>query len=463
MTLRAVAGLVVLHAAFAVAGAGVLWALRGRARRSDAVRLVGLGYLLGVATLGLLWTVLLTLGVPFGGATIVLSVTLVVAVAVLVGRRRQPGVERSGPRSSRRATIVTLAGIVAVGGYLVALFRVARVEGVFSFDGWAFWVTRGKAVYYFDGLDEQVFSTVPHPSYPPVIPILDAAAFHAMGSVDVVTLHVQYWLLAVGFVVAVAGLLAGRVPPWILWSSLALALVVPRLRTNVLAAQADLPLDYLVVTAAVLVALWLVDRHAWQLTTAAILLACGALVKREGLVLAACVLLAALAATGRTRRSAWPRLAIVGVAIVAATVPWRLWHATHGIEGETGTGGVDTLLTGRTIDSLRLALDVLADAERWSLVPTIGLVAAILAAVWGRRSHAVYATVLVLLLTLAGASTSIVFPEIGVTADEAVNPIVRLTVATVLVISCLTPLLLAGVWIGRPPVDDASAEEPAVP
>ena len=93
----------------------------------------------------------------------------------------------------------------------------------------------------------------------------------------------------------------------------------------------------------------------------------------------------------------------------------------------------------------------------------LGLIALGLAAVWGTRVHALYAGCLVLCLILAGASTSIVFPEIGVTADEAVNPIVRLTVATVLAISCLTPLLLAGTWAGRPQVAEASADEPAVP
>ncbi len=447
MTVRAVTGLVALHVLFALVGSSMLWALRGWTRWSSALRHLGLAHLLGVATLGLAWTGLLILGLPFGGATIVLTALAVVVAAVALGRRRGcrlgPG---RAPRLRGSAALATVAGLAAVGTYLALLFRVARLEGVFSFDGWAFWVTRGKAVYFFDGLDEQVFATVPHPSYPPVVPILDAAAFHAMGSADVVTLHVQYWLLAVGFVAAVVGLLAGRVPPWILWPSLALALVVPRMRGSVLAAQADLPLDYLVVTAALLVAVWLVDRRPWQLQSAAVLLACGALVKREGLVLAGCVLVAALAATLPTRRTAWPRLALVGVAVVAATVPWRLWHAAHGIDGEVGAGGLDTVFSERTVDSLRLALDVLAASGRWSLVPTVGLVAVVLAALWGRRAHALYVVSLVTLLTVAGASTSVVFPEIGVTADEAVNPIVRLTAGTVLAISCFTPLLLAGVW-----------------
>ena len=198
MTARALCGLLVLHGMYLAVGGSVLLSLRGWSRWRSAVRLAGLAYLLGVATLGIAWTLLLVVGVPFGPVTIVVS-SLVVVGAGLFVRRRRGGVERPPEASSRGSRglpgLVTVIGIVAAGGYLVALFRVARLNGLFSFDGWAFWVTRGKAVYFFDGFDEQVFSAVPHPSYPPVIPILDAAAFHAMGSADVVTLHVQYWFL----------------------------------------------------------------------------------------------------------------------------------------------------------------------------------------------------------------------------------------------------------------------------
>ena len=451
MTVRALIGLAVLHVTYLAAGAAVLSALRGSRRWTSPMALAGLAYLLGVAALGVLWTLLLVAGVPFGVVTIVATNAAVFVLGVVVGRRRGFRTRTFGqPVRVASAALVSAAGVAAAGVYLEALFRVARLQGLFSFDGWAFWVTRGKAVYFFDGLDEQVFSTVPNPSYPPVIPILDAAAFHAMGSADVVTLHVQYWLLAVGFVACVSGLLASRVPAWILWPSLVLAVVLPRMRSFVLAAQADLPLDYLVVAGAILVAVWIVERRAWQLQAAALLLACGALVKREGIVLAGCVLVAALVASAPAWRSAWPRLGLASLAVVVAALPWRIWYLAHGIDGEVGTGGLDDLLTDRTLDSLRLAVDVLADTDRWSVVPTVGLAAAGLAALWGRRMHAAFAVTLVLLMTLAGASTSVVFPEIGVTDDEAVNPIVRLTAGTVLAVSCLTPLLLAGVWTGRP-------------
>lgn len=436
-------GLAVLHVGYLGVGAAVLFALRGW-----SLRLLGVAYLLGLATLGVVWTFVLVAGVPYGPGTILVTAVLVAGACVGIGVRRGFRVELSRARLSHGAAL-TAVGIALLVVYLASLFRVARLLGVFSFDGWAFWVTRGKAVYFFDALDPQVFASVPHPSYPPLIPILDAAAFHAMGGPDAITLHVQYWCFAVGFVAAVAGLLARRVPPWILWPSLLLALVLPRMRSSVLAVQADLPLDYLLVAAAILLALWLADRQPWRLHAVAILLCGAALVKREGLVLSACLLVAALAATAPSWRSTWSRLALVGLAVAAVGIPWRLWYEAHGIDGELGAGGLGDLVSGHTIDSLRLAADVLWDTGLWSAVPTVGVAAVFLAAFWGSRSLAVFAGVLVLLLTLAGASTSVVFPEVGVTADEAVSPIVRLTAGTALALGCLTPLLLAGVWAGR--------------
>ena len=86
-------------------------------------------------------------------------------------------------------------------------------------------------------------------------PILDAAAFLAMGGAHVVTLHVQFWFLVVGAVGAVAGLLHRHAPAWIVWPSLLLVLVVPRFQEQLLVPQADVLVDVLVVVAALLLAL----------------------------------------------------------------------------------------------------------------------------------------------------------------------------------------------------------------
>ena len=98
MTLRAILGLVALNAGFAVLGLSLLWTLRALPRWSDVLRLAGVGYLVGVAAFGTLWTQLLVVGVPFGGWAI---------VATLVGRhrggmRRRPAARPGAARGLRR-------------------------------------------------------------------------------------------------------------------------------------------------------------------------------------------------------------------------------------------------------------------------------------------------------------------------------------------------------------------------
>ena len=73
MTVRALLGLAALNGAYAVLGVTLLWALRGLPRWADVLRLAGLGYLLGLATFGIVWTQLLVVGVPFGGWGVVHS------------------------------------------------------------------------------------------------------------------------------------------------------------------------------------------------------------------------------------------------------------------------------------------------------------------------------------------------------------------------------------------------------
>ncbi len=121
---------------------------------------------------------------------------------------------KRGPASSAvaSAVLVTAVGVALAGLYLEALFRAARLSSLQAYDAWAFWVPKGKAIFYFGGLDEHVFTTTPNSSYPPLQPILDAAAFHAIGSVDASTLHVQFWFFVAGAIAAAAGLLHRRHP-----------------------------------------------------------------------------------------------------------------------------------------------------------------------------------------------------------------------------------------------------------
>jgi hypothetical protein len=109
--------------------------------------------------------------------------------------------------------------------------------------------------------------------YPPLQPIVDATAFHAIGGPDAATLHVQFWFLIVGAVAAIVGLLHRHVPVWLLWPPVLLVLVVPRFSVLMLAPLADVLVDLLVVVAALLVALWIRDTAGWRLAAAGVLLA----------------------------------------------------------------------------------------------------------------------------------------------------------------------------------------------
>src|SRR5207302_1712477 len=105
------------------------------------------------------------------------------------------------------------------------------------------------------------FRAVPGRPYPPLVPALESAAFHFMGSADTVTIHLEFWFVLLAFVTAVAGLLARRVSPFLLWPPLLLILVTPRVVAAALQPQGDFLLDEFVAVAALLLALWIAERR----------------------------------------------------------------------------------------------------------------------------------------------------------------------------------------------------------
>ena len=451
MTVRSLLGLVALNLFALGVGAGLLWGLRGWRSWWELARLAGLAYMLGVAAIGVALTLVLVVGIPFSFATIVLvGIALAAAglgVGVRLGRPRPllgPGPRRIGLAGAALAALVIV--------YLEALFRAARLSGLYAFDAWSFWVPKAKAIYFFGGLDEQFFSELPNATYPPLVPALEATAFHFMGSPDVVTLHVQFWFLLAGFVAAVAGLLATRVPPVLLWSFALLALVSPRVVGRTLEPQADFTLDYLFGLAALLVALWLLERQPWQLASATLFLGATMLTKREGQLLAACVIAAALAASWRGWRSAWPRLGLASACAVAVALPWRVWYVSHDLTGEFPTSGVTGLLDNldRARPSLQSVLSSAFDAGLWTVVLPLVIAAIVLAFIAGARTLPVYAA-LVYGLALAGftwAIWSFTELEVPIEQDEAINPVVRLTASLVILSVALAPLLLDAAWRG---------------
>ncbi len=238
------------------------------------------------------------------------------------------------------------------------------------------------------------------------------------------TLHAQYWLLGVGFVWALAGLLAERVPAWLLWPFMLLLLVAPRLGRRMPITEADLLLDYLFVLAAILVLFWVVDGERWRLLSATVLMCGMVLTKREGL------LLAGLIVAGRSRRD--------GTSLASDLAGSR----THGPDrrgrrrsvedlvrgprsGRRGpeTGGLDpTENAERLWPSLRLAFDVLFSSNYWSVLVPVMVGALILAALARAFTPVVFFGVLVAVTTLGGGWIVWAIPELPLTQRARGKP-----------------------------------------
>ena len=460
MTVRALLGLAAFNLVLLVVGAAALAALRGWRSRYELLRSAGLAYMLGVALVGVVLSVELELGVPFSFASVVLTSVLLVLAAALLRRPLARWRPHLPSERARGIGVVAAAFALLVVVYLEALFRAGRLAGLSAWDAWAFWVPKAKAIYFFGGLDEQFFRELANPSYPPLVPALEAAAFHFMGSPDVTTLHLQFWFLACGFVAAVASLLAPRVPAFVLWPCLLLVLVAPRVVGRNLDPQADFILDYFFALAALLVALWLVEREPWLLATAALLMAAAVMTKREGQLLVACILLAGAVASWRSWRFAWPRLGLVAAVAIAALVPWRIWFSSRDLTGDLPAAGALALFDNldRGWPAFQSAVTTVFDYDLWLvIVPLVG-VGVVLAYLAGARTLPTYALTLYLLV-IAGLTWvlwSFTELELPFVQDEGVNPIARLSASLVIAAGALLPLLLDAAWRGA---DDAAVEK----
>ena len=449
MSLSALLGLLAYNLVLLASGVGMLFAFRGWRSWGELFRLSGFAYMLGVGATGVLYTLELVADIPFTFASIVASaIGLLVAGAAigrLLGRRLPP--LRSKLRLPRLTWLGALFAAVSTI-YAEALFRSGRLAGLSEYDAWAFWVPKAKAIYYFHGLDLDFFRSLPGQSYPPVVPALEAATFQFMGSADVVTLHLQFWFLFLGFLAAIFGLLVPRVSTLLLWPSVLLAVLTPQVTERVLQPQADMLLDELVALGAVLVAIWLTERQAWQLNAAMLFLAAAMLTKREGFLLSACIVAAALAVTVREARRSWPRLALVGVVPALLSLPWRFWFQAHGLGSDAPEAGGTGLFhhLDRAWPSLELTVRDLFGYHLWLVVAPLTIGAVVAALLAGKRMLPLFVGAMLVLGVGGFTWITWAFPSLPITENASVNPITR-AVGSLVVASCgLVPLLLAAAW-----------------
>lgn len=452
MTVRALAGLGGLNVLILLAGVVLVWGVRGYRTLGEVVRLAGVAYLVALAALVVALTTQLVVGIPLGVAA-VLGLGLIAAAGLAAGLRASRPLPR-GAGSWRLPDLPLVAApfVGAIGLYLEGAARSARLQGLSEFDAWWCWALQAKAVYLFDGLDPELFGEgAPRcPGYPPGLATVQATAFHAMGSTDVITFHLQACVVLAALVAAVAGLLADRVRPVLLYPLLLFAIVLPSVTDRLTDGRADLPLGVFVVVGTVLLVRWLETPGTWLLPGAALLLGAGTLAKREGVLLAACALGAALVATARTRRAAWPSLLAAGAAVVLVGLPWRLWLALRDVPSGAPEAGYLAVLRepGRAWPALELALRTFVDVDLWLAATPLALAAAVAARLAGAGRVGGFVLAFACLSLLACWWAVWTNPSLELTQDYGLNPIVRLVGTPVLALVALTPLALERGWRG---------------
>ena len=186
----------------------------------------GLAYMSGIASVGVLSTLMLMAGLALRSWQVLILCALLASLGLVQRERPEP----EGRKMDRRLAL-PFGGLL--GGYLAVLFVQCLFQALNSWDAWAKWTMKARAIVLLGGLDTSVFANHAYQplvlDYPMLIPGLEAIDFRFMGRLDNLVIHEQFWLLLVGFLVAAYELLRDRVPQSLLWPSL--LLVGPRRRS----------------------------------------------------------------------------------------------------------------------------------------------------------------------------------------------------------------------------------------
>ncbi len=384
--IRALAGLLFANLVFFAAGAGLVRFLGWRLRSS-----IGLAYMSGVAAVGVLSTLILMAGLALRGWQALVLCALLASLGLV--RRDRP--ESRGPRIDRRVAIPA-GGLLA--GYLAVLFVQCVFQALNSWDAWAKWTMKARAIVLLGGLDTSVFANHAYQplvlDYPMLIPALEAIDFRFMGRLDNLVIHVQFWLLLVGFLLAAYELLRDRAPQMLLWPTLLLVGTAPALADNLTSAYGDAPVAFFFALAAISGWRYLVTGERRALWFLGVIGGAAVATKPEGspFVLGLFVLLIVFSLV--SGRSVVP-LVPPALWCLIAIVPWRIWISDHGIRSSTpiGKGLSPGYLAGRfdrVWPSIRSLVEKSFDGD-WLAILPLALAVGLVVLAWRRWSAPLFA------------------------------------------------------------------------
>jgi hypothetical protein len=452
-------GLAGLDAGYLAVGYVLLLGLGIVRSRPEALRFAGLALVCGWAATGIAVSYALVGGLADSFAVVAVLWALLAGAGLLAAQL----VPRAPLEAPLRETSRLGWGVAGAGGLLLAvvlavLFRRELASGPLDPDAWSFWLPKAKTIFSFGGLDTGAggFTSFPHADYPPLVPGAEATAFRFAGAADPLVLPVQHWVIAVGFLLALGGLLAGRSRPAILAPALAVLAMIPSFEHLVGSSLGDEPLLELVTLAGVCAVLWLRTGARSPAILAGFFLASSALTKNEGLMLALAILVA-LAVAGAWRR--WPALVAFVAATGLALAPWRIWLLANDVHVTDRDYAFSDLVhpsylgdrLGRLATVLADLPGYLVDPGRWLVsVPVALLLAAALVVL--ARPVAVFVVSFVVLAFLGYAAIFwIGRPEIHFYLDSAAG---RITAPLAVLSAALLPVLLEEALAVRRPAGE---------
>ncbi len=376
--------MLLLNGCFLAAGVGVTgaagWWRGGRA----LVGSLGISFLCGVATFGVVAQLLYVLGASLARWQVVL-VCVVAACGAIRGIRRGP----SEPRRARtRLDLLAIPVTLVLALVAVDLWY----QPLWAYDSWTFWTPKAHALYALNGLDPGWFTSAALISkdYPILLPSVEAAGFRFTGY-ETGLLDLQSWLLFAAFVRAVYEVGVTRARPAVLWAVLLMLALAPSALDQLAAAEADIPVAVFFAAAGLCLWAWLVDERPAALVLATVLAAGAAATKVEGsmFVIALFVAVAAVAARASWRRAGMAILA-GAAALAVGALPWRIWIAHHDVVNQASFGRV----TGTSFlahHAARVPIAVgylgmkLVDPRAWLLLLPLAVFVAVDAFRRGRR------------------------------------------------------------------------------
>jgi hypothetical protein len=386
---RDVVGLVACNLLFLLAGAGLLRLLGAWRTRRGLVRTLGVAYLGGIAGVGVTLQLVLVLGAPFERWVVIV---VCLALAATGFAARSPADPRAHPIRIPGYLLPAAVSLVAI----VALMAVDLwFQPLGVWDAWAQWTAKARSLVVFNGLNAELLGSAPYhtwnPDYPLLIPAIEASDFSFMRYVDTRAIHIQFWLIYAGFLLALLQLLRGRVREVLVWPFVLAVALAPAVQIQTAAALADVPVGVFFALAGIFAWRWVVEQDTLALRLFPLFAAGAYATKFEGRIYIGALsvtMVVAMALTARARLV--PTLASVLVALVGL-VPWSLWTSHHHVVGVFSTSLRERLGSGLIdkADRIPLILEALArnvvNPTRWLLLALVVIASVILA--WTAREN----------------------------------------------------------------------------